>query len=56
VEFTYFAGGDSVTPSTSNEENIDRVRVDLTVEVPGDPPRTQTLITDIALRNRSNDE
>lgn len=38
----------------ANESQVGMVRIKLEISVSGDPPRTQTLTTDVALRNRSN--
>lgn len=38
----------------SNEAEIGIIRVALEISVPGNPPRTQPLTTDVTLRNKSN--
>lgn len=51
LTFKYLTS-DGIT-ETTDEEEIRVVRITLKIEVPGDPPRTQTLNTDVALRNGS---
>lgn len=51
ISFEYLQSDGTTT--ASSEEDADIVRVELGIEIPGDPPRTQTLETDVALRNRS---
>jgi len=41
------------TPGSCTEADITRVRIQLRIQVPGDPPGTQTLTTDVDLRNRA---
>lgn len=50
LTFTYLTA-DGV--ETSNEPDMARVQITLEIAVDGDPPRTQTLTTEVHLRNRS---
>lgn len=61
LNFTYFTrqGSTAITPSATNEKDIERVRIELTVRVPPgtlgtQTAATQTLTTTVALRNRGN--
>ena len=52
LSFKYFAkNGNEVMPD-GEESEIARVRIKLETKVPGDPPRTQVLTTEVDLRNR----
>lgn len=49
----YGKDGDQLDPASDDEADVASVRISLMVTVPGDPPRSQTLSTEISLRNRS---
>lgn len=49
LTFTYLKSDGTTT--AANEPEIAVVRIRLEISVPGNPPRTQTLTTDVSLRN-----
>lgn len=55
LRFRYFEsdGTTEVTPGSGNESDIAIVRIELRIAVDGSKKGTQTLTTDVALRNRS---
>lgn len=53
LSFKYFAEDGSEIIPGGEESEIARVRIQLETKVPGDPPRTQVLTTEVALRNRT---
>ena len=53
LSFKYFAENGSEISPDGTESEIARVRIQLETKVPGDPPRTQVLTTEVDLRNRT---
>ena len=50
--FTYLESDGTALDAGDTEAQIARMRVELRIQVPGNPPRTQVLTTDVDLRNR----
>lgn len=53
LSFKYFAEDGSEISPGGEESEIARVRIQLETKVPGDPPSTQVLTTEVDLRNRT---
>ena len=54
LSFKYFAqDGREISPGGTEESEIVRVQIRLETKVPGDPPGTQVLTTEVDLRNRT---
>lgn len=53
LSFKYFTEDGSEIIPGGEESEIARVRIQLETKVPGDPPRTQVLTTEVDLRNRT---
>ena len=54
LSFEYYdENGNPLTSASDDEADVASVGISLKVTVPGDPPRTQTLSTEVSLRNRS---